>query len=77
MIRIQNLSKFGSGSIASPMFKMFIWYHFLSVFEQGSVKAMMQDDGNFVVYNANNAAVWASGTYPYSNAVLKLQNELS
>ncbi len=35
----------------------------------------MQGDGNFVLYDANGAAVWASGTYGNDGARLTVQDD--
>ncbi len=37
--------------------------------------AVMQEDGNFVVYNPARKAVWSSNTYKYRGAFLVLQND--
>jgi outer membrane protein assembly factor BamB len=35
----------------------------------------MQDDGNLVLYSANNEAVWASDTYGNERAYLVVQDD--
>ena len=47
---------------------------------KGPILALMQDDGNFVLYDnrlgANGkGAVWATGTNPNSGAFIALQND--
>jgi hypothetical protein len=37
--------------------------------------AVMQADGNFVVYDANGSPLWASGTWGYSGAYLAVQDD--
>jgi hypothetical protein len=38
-------------------------------------RAVMQGDGNFVVYDANNHAYWATGTWPHPGAWIVLQSD--
>lgn len=41
----------------------------------GTVRAIMQHDGNFVLYNHHSQATWASGTSWSPSAWLILQND--
>lgn len=41
----------------------------------GAVQAVMQDDGNFVVYDAGGQAEWSSMTGGYPGASLAIQND--
>lgn len=41
----------------------------------GSYRAAMQSDGNFVVYDASGKAIWSSGTAGISGAYLVTQND--
>lgn len=47
----------------------FVWCSMAHGFKNGV--AIMQADGNFVVYDANNNAKWASNTHPYNDARFK------
>ncbi|MBN8232625.1 lectin [Corallococcus macrosporus] len=40
-----------------------------------AVGAVMQGDGNFVIYTAEPRALWHSHTYGYSGAYLTVQND--
>ncbi|RKG63743.1 hypothetical protein D7V80_29500 [Corallococcus sp. CA054B] len=40
-----------------------------------AVGAVMQGDGNFVIYTSEPRALWNSGTYGYSGAYLTVQND--
>jgi len=42
---------------------------------QGSVKAVMQSDGNLILYDARNKGIWFSGTNPNNSSYLLLQND--
>lgn len=42
---------------------------------KGGVRADMQSDGNFVVYNANHNPLWASGTDKHPGAFLAVQDD--
>lgn len=41
--------------------------------KKGAVKACMQTDGNFVLYTANNVAVWETRTQNNQGAYLEMQ----
>lgn len=45
-----------------------------NTYGQSAGRAVMQGDGNFVVYNASNVAVWASNTYGQQDAFVVVQN---
>jgi len=40
-----------------------------------NLRALFQSDGNLVIYNLRDQAVWRSGTFGYPNAVLRLQED--
>ncbi len=42
---------------------------------KGGVKAVMQTDGNFVIYNTNGKALWNTGTQGHPGSKLSLQGD--
>lgn len=45
------------------------------IFKKGATKCFMQSDGNFVVYNARDSALFNTGTYNYPKAILFLHDD--
>jgi len=40
---------------------------------KGATQAVMQADGNFVIYNAQGVALWNTGTYGHPGAYAQIQ----
>ncbi|WP_158619331.1 hypothetical protein [Corallococcus sp. AB011P] len=63
----------GDGNLVLRQGAAVLWHS--NTYGTAAVGAVMQGDGNFVIYTAAPRALWHSNTYGYNGAYLSVQND--